>query len=42
MDKEVAKIIREQRRKDKEETNKRRITNSQSVVDRTIQRLVEK
>jgi hypothetical protein len=42
MDKKTTKVIREQRRKEGEETSKRCATNSYSVIDRIIQRLVEK
>jgi hypothetical protein len=42
MDKEAAYVIREQRKKEREERRKRRATDSQSVTDRTTQRLVEK
>jgi hypothetical protein len=42
MDKEVAKIIKEQTKKEREETKKRHATNSHNVVDRIAQRLIEK
>jgi hypothetical protein len=42
MDKEATKVIREQKRKEREKTKKRPATYSQSVAHRTIQRLVEK
>lgn len=42
MDKEVAKIIREQTKKEREETKKRHTINSHNVVDRIAQRLIEK
>jgi hypothetical protein len=42
MVKEVAKIIKEQTKKEREETKKRCATNSQSVIDRIAQRLIEK
>jgi hypothetical protein len=40
MDKEVVEVLRKKRRQEREETKKRCATNSQSVIDRTIQRLV--
>jgi hypothetical protein len=42
MDKEITKIIREQRIKEREETKKRHATDSQNAVDIPTQRLVEK
>jgi hypothetical protein len=42
MDKKTAKVIREQKKKEREETKKRCATYSQSVEHRTSQRLVEK
>jgi hypothetical protein len=42
MDKKVAEIIREQRKKEREQTKKMHTTNSHSVVDRVAQRLIEK
>ncbi len=42
MDKKTTKVIKEQSKKEKEETKKMRTTYSQSTTDRTIQRLVEK
>lgn len=42
MDKEEAKVIIEQRNKEREETKKRCVANSHSVVDKIAQRLVDK
>jgi hypothetical protein len=42
MDKEATKIIKEQRRKEKEEMKQRRVANSHTVINRTIEKLVEK
>ncbi len=42
MDKEVAEVIREQRKKEREETKKRRATYSHNVIDKATQRLLEK
>ncbi len=42
MDKEVAKIIKEQTKKEREETKKRCATNSHNVVDRAVQRPIKK
>jgi hypothetical protein len=42
MDKKGVEVIKEQRRKENEETKKMCTTYSQSAIDRTIQRLVEK
>jgi len=42
MEKEEIEVIREQRGKERGETKKRCAIDSQNVVDRTVQRLVEK
>jgi hypothetical protein len=42
MDKETTKVIRKQRKKERDETKKRRTIYSQSVADITIQKLIEK
>jgi len=42
MDKEKIEVIKEQKGKEREETNKRCAIDSQSVVDIIAQRLVEK
>jgi len=42
MDKEKTKVIIEQRRKEREETNKMCVADSHSVLYRIVQRLVEK
>ncbi len=42
MDKKIAKIIRKQRRKEREETKKKRAAYSHSVTNKTTQRLLEK
>jgi len=42
MEKKEVEVIKEQRGKEREETKKRCAIDSQSVVDRTVQRLVEK
>jgi hypothetical protein len=42
MEKEEIEVIKEQRGKEREETKKRCAIDSQSVVDRIVQRLVEK
>jgi hypothetical protein len=42
MDKKIVEVIREQRIKEREETKKRRAINSHNVIDKIVQRLVQK
>jgi hypothetical protein len=37
MDRKLAKIIREQRRKEREETKRRHATNSHTTINKTIE-----
>jgi hypothetical protein len=42
MDKEIAEVIREQRRKERQEAKKRRAAYSHSATNKATQRLLEK
>jgi hypothetical protein len=42
MHKEATKVIREQRKKEKEETKKKRAIDSQNIINRVVQRLIMK
>jgi hypothetical protein len=42
MDKKSIEVIRKQRRKEREETNKMRVLDLHNAIDRITQRLVEK
>jgi hypothetical protein len=42
MDKKIAKLIREQRRQEREETKKRHVVDSHNATDIASQRQVEK
>jgi hypothetical protein len=42
MDKEASEIIKEQRRKGREETNQKHVANSHTITNKAVERLIKK